>query len=291
MLNTHCILCGAHEIESKRGYETHNLGECKKCGFVFMLEIPSSEELTRHYSQYNYTERPTSKATLKTFNERLELFEKFRLNNLLLDTGCGRGEFLQAALEKNWQVSGTEFSPEAIKTCTRKGIKMFLGDLTEYKENEGGFDVIYSSEVIEHVKNPMEQLKAIQRLLRPGGCCYITTPNFNCYLRYKHQEKYCIIEYPEHLGFFTRETLGWALRQSGFTKMKLFTTGISISRSDHSLGKTEKKDINFSKDEKLRSLAAENRFWDFSKKAINSLLNFSSTGFTLKAIAIKPDDR
>ena len=41
------------------------------------------------------------------------------------------------------------------------------------------FSIIVFTEIIEHINNPMmDVLRTLWTLLRPGGCIYVTTPNF-----------------------------------------------------------------------------------------------------------------
>jgi 2-polyprenyl-3-methyl-5-hydroxy-6-metoxy-1,4-benzoquinol methylase len=58
------------------------------------------------------------------------------------------------------------------------------GALSVSMFEENYFDVITSFEVMEHLNNPHVELRAISRLLRPGGLFYCTTPNFNSAMRY-----------------------------------------------------------------------------------------------------------
>ena len=116
----------------------------------------------------------------------------------------------------------------------------------------------------------------------------LTSPNFNCYLRYKYKANYNIIEYPEHLSYYTKSTMHIGLTNVGFRKKKLLTTGVSISRASFSSGGTEPVEVIVSKDEKLRALMVENPFMRLVKKCVNFFLSLTGLGMTLKAYYIKP---
>jgi 2-polyprenyl-3-methyl-5-hydroxy-6-metoxy-1,4-benzoquinol methylase len=218
----------------------------------------------------------------------LDKFEKYRKNNRILDVGCGEGWILESAKARGWQVYGTEFSSKAIDICQKKGIKMYAGILSHEKIEERDFDVIISTQAIEHINNPREEVFNVYQLLRTGGLFYITTPNFNSYLRWILRDKYSIIEYPEHLSYYTKKTLNKLLQQSGFRKVKLLTTGISISHyqmSNIPEGTAILK--NTKEDEKLRSRIANSRVLRLVKNIINSGLTVFGIGMTLKAFYIK----
>jgi 2-polyprenyl-3-methyl-5-hydroxy-6-metoxy-1,4-benzoquinol methylase len=284
MKNKKCLICESTNLTPLRGYEIHDLIKCKKCDFIFMNKIPTDTELQEHYSTYSYTEdQSINPLTLESYNELLDHFEKYRKSNNIIDIGCGQGWFLEAAKQKGWNVFGTEYSKKAIELCIKKGLNMKEGVINPLHYKNIEFDVVFSSEVLEHINNPISELSIIYNLLRKGGLLYLTTPNFNCYLRYQLKDKYDIISYPEHLSYYTNKTLNKVLSQTGFKKKKLLTTGISITRFERSKGiRTESID-HISKDEKLRKLMSSNLIMKNAKKIANRLLTIFGLGMTLKA--------
>ena len=284
MLHQKCFVCNSPEIEELKGYEKHQMSQCRNCGFVFMSRIPSDAELQAHYGMYAYgTQQYLSPLTIESFNKLLDEFEKYRKTNLLLDVGCGQGWFLETAKKRGWVVYGTEFSEQAVKICIDKGIIMKQGVLNPSDFGDLKFDIIYSSEVLEHINNPVPELTNMNKLLRSKGLLYLTTPNFNCYLRHKFKASYNIIEYPEHLSYYTPKTLHFVLNKTGFKKKKLLTTGISLTRAENSSGKPAEKRSEASKDEQLRQLMSKNFLMKYIKSAVNTGLTITGLGITLKA--------
>jgi hypothetical protein len=96
-----------------------------------------------------------------------------------------------------------------------------------------------------------------------------------------------VIEYPEHLAYYTKKTLDLVLRKSGFSRKKLLSTGISISRFEASTTDEETVMDHTSNDEKLRDLMSRGPVMRNVKKAVNTLLTISGLGMTLKAYYIK----
>ncbi len=285
-----CILCKASTVGSLIGYEIHQLSKCQNCGFIFMSRIPTEVELIDHYKLYSYAGNSVvSSLTVQSYHDLLDQMEEFRKNNTIIDVGCGKGWFLIEARKRGWEVYGTEFSDEAVKICTAQGINMRKGDLDSSAFGNVKFDVVFSSEVIEHVNNPTIQFQEMYAILRKGGLLYLTTPNWNCYLRYKFKANYNIIEYPEHLGYFTKSTMNFGLTKAGFKKWKLLTTGISLSRASFSGGDKISAEVIIAKDEKLRALMVENRFMKWIKIVANYFLSLTGLGITLKAFYIKPN--
>jgi SAM-dependent methyltransferase len=284
-----CPVCGTTAIHPLRGFKKHELMKCSSCGFVFMRNIPSPQELEEHYAVYAYAdEKELPEATRISIENVLNQFETFRKTNHMLDVGCGEGWILELARSRGWQVYGTEFSPRAVAICEKKGIKMYAGVLNPAQFQGIEFDVIISTETIEHIINPAEEINHFYQLLRPGGLLYLTTPNFNSYLRYLFRDNYAVISYPEHLSFFTRKSLHRLLTGSGFRRHKLLTTGISISLFEQS--KTEgtiAQEKSKKKEDRFRNRVARSALLRRAKDIVNSILTFLGAGVKLKAFYIR----
>ena len=288
-----CLICDSTNIEPLNGYAVHDLVKCNSCGFVFMRRIPTLQELIDYYSVYAYEQaKEMPEPTRLSYEALLDSMEPYRKNNRILDVGCGEGWVLDIAKKKGWEVYGTEFSEKAIEICRQKGIKMYEGVLDPNKMDVKDFDVIISSETIEHINNPKQEFGNIYQLLRKGGLVYITTPNFNSYLRRMLKDRFHIITYPEHLSYYTKSTLNKLLKELGFRKKKLLTTGVSISHYQISTvkegdGASPVKPVGKQADEKLRTKFAKSPVLGVVKKVVNNGLTVFGLGMTLKAYYIK----
>ena len=277
-----CILCGS-EITPVSGYEKHKLVKCSSCKFVFCKPKPSAEELINHYKSYGRA-KGISQITIKRYNELLDSFEKYRKTNNIIDVGCGDGYFLAEAAKRGWKVFGTEFTEEAIRVCEMKNISMKMGSIKAEMYPADFFDIITSFEVIEHINNPIEETHIYKTILRPGGIVYLTTPNFNSVSRLVLGAKWNVIEYPEHLCYYTRGTLKKLFSRIGFASREARTTGVSFSRF---YGSTHTDLAPAFSDEALRKKTETNFVFRVFKWAVNFLLNLSGRGDSLKAIFIK----
>lgn len=292
-----CISCGSASLLSLKGYERHELGRCTNCGLTFILRIPEAHELAAFYSKYSYSQDPwISPITIKRYHEILDTMEPYRSSNRIIDVGCGAGHFLSVAQKRGWEVYGSEFSPAAIKLCEQKGVTMIRGPIHSPEVTPQGwdamigtFDIVTSFEVLEHINNPNEDLKAIHRLLRSGGLFYATTPNFNALSRFQLKDKYNVIGYPEHLTYYTRGSLHGVLTQNGLQKLKMVTEGISITRIRKSKNASTELKVGGSNapDERIREKTENHWFWRLVKRMVNTLFRFTGTGATLKARYLK----
>lgn len=282
-----CVLCGGN-INELTNYGHAYLVKCNSCKFVFSKRIPSPEELTAHYTNYpRYTS--LSPHTEKRYHEILDILETYRNSNNLLDIGCSNGLFLECAKKRGWNVYGTEYAQESIDYCAQKNIKVFKSDKLPEEFYKITFDVVTSFEVIEHINTPNEEAEFVNKILRKGGAFYFTTPNFNSISRFLLKEKWNIIEYPEHLSYFTPSTAHQLMMKHGFKKQFIQTTGVSISRFKQSMQVNNENNTNRENvDELLRDKIENNPFLTLTKKAINFFLNLFKIGDAMKALYIKP---
>ncbi|MCB0538257.1 MAG: class I SAM-dependent methyltransferase, partial [Bacteroidetes bacterium] len=191
MEHKECLICKSKNLKKLTAYLKGNMFKCQNCNFTFASKIPTEKELVEHYEGYGRNDY-LSPITVKRYNEILDSFEKYRKNNNLIDVGCGIGLFAKVAIERGWNVYGTEFTKEAIEICKSKGIKMHEGKLNPNNYDSNSFDVITSFEVIEHINNPIEEISNFNKILRKGGLVYITTPNFNSISRNLLEENWTV---------------------------------------------------------------------------------------------------
>lgn len=97
-----------------------------------------------------------------------------------LDVGCGLGFFSRALESRGALVTATDIGP-ALVEHTRASIRgrcevvdaLHLAD----RFGEGVFDVVLSSECIEHTRDPGEAVRQMVKVLRVGGHLALSTPN------------------------------------------------------------------------------------------------------------------
>jgi len=286
--HTNCLICKGSELTTLQDYKKINLCKCKSCGFVFAKDIPCKKTLVEYYSNNYERTSYLSPITISRYNEILDRFEDFKKTGKLLDIGAGYGFFLEIARQRGWDVYGTELTDEAVNHCKEKGLKMFKGELQNIDFGDLEFDVIISIEVIEHINNPNEYLKKANEILRKGGKFYLTTPNYNSYLRYRLKEDYNVIEYPNHLCYYTRKTLAKLFNDNGFRTHNIQTTGISLTRLRTSKGKSDQEYVSeTSDDEMVRYKIERNKTLRIGKRIANGILNLFKIGDSLKGSFIK----
>lgn len=286
-VNHPCIICGS--VSRKNVFhEDHFLMKCLNCGLVCTKIIPSEEVLKKFYDEYpSYVE--LSDVTLQRYNEILDMLEKYRKTNNLLESGCGYGFFLEEAKKRNWNVFGTEKSAKALNECRKKNIPV-SEHIEQIIPSGEKFDAVVSLEVIEHLTNPSKEIATYTEILRPGGVAYFTTPNFDSLSRLVLKDKWNVIIYPEHLYYFTGKTISTLLSKKGFKKVSIQAPGFSPARLIYAIragrnGKDSVSQYDYnSVDRQFRDSIDKTIILKIIKNMINSILSFFKAGDTLKVL-------
>lgn len=96
----------------------------------------------------------------------------------LLDAGCGTGYFSQRALTTGARVTSVDIGVNLLKEARKKGAAQpVASDITNLSFADESFDVVVSSECIEHTPSPETAVAELVRVLRPGGILVVTCPN------------------------------------------------------------------------------------------------------------------
>jgi SAM-dependent methyltransferase len=99
--------------------------------------------------------------------------------NSLLDVGCGDGSMLFRYFKQvPPEFHGVEGAPPLKAKAEQRGIKVASYDLNgRWPFADGKFDVVFSSQVIEHLHNTRLFVEEAYRVLKPGGTAIITSEN------------------------------------------------------------------------------------------------------------------
>lgn len=126
-----------------------------------------------------------SKINNSETNKRLNIiFEKLLSKKEIsdkkfLEIGCGLGYFSNKAFSMGAKVTGIDIGPKLIninKKLTPKG-KFLVSSASKLPFKDKVFDIVLSTEVIEHIDNQNDAIKEMFRVLKENGTLVVTTPN------------------------------------------------------------------------------------------------------------------
>jgi len=98
--------------------------------------------------------------------------------SVVLEAGCGDGKTLSAMGKRFWEVLAIDFSPEAVRICTRApffpGMTCIIADMTALPLCKHSCDAVFLSHVIGHAREGerTEIAREAIRILKPGGCLF-----------------------------------------------------------------------------------------------------------------------
>jgi len=170
---------------------------------------------------------------------------KLQKDSTVLDIGCGSGLMLNA-LDELANTSGMDISDEAIqfsKEIFKGPIKQgSLPDNVPFS-NES-FDLITALDVIEHIDEDIESLKAIRYLLKPSGKAIITVPAYMFLWSSfdemnEHKRRYTLPELRQKLI-----TAGFQIEKISYFNTILFPIVYMVRKLNNLLGRDGASDVD-----------------------------------------------
>ena len=145
-----------------------------------------------------------------------------------LDNGCGDGRFTGLLAEAGAEPTGVDVAEAALRRAraAHPGIRFVRTPLEgPLPFDDGAFDLVWASEVIEHVPDTARWLSEIRRVLRPGGRLLLTTPNHpRLAILLGGLERYAD-PLSDHLHLYTRRSLRQLLEEFHFGQIALRAAG------------------------------------------------------------------
>jgi len=185
-----CLVCGSktHLICDKEIKVTYSV--CNKCGFIYK-DKEYHLDYDDEYREYNtHNNSFESVGYVKMFQEFIKKhINPLKISGKVLDYGSGPGPVLKELLKKKG-LDVYDYDP-------------FFNVNDEYLKYK--YNLIISTEVIEHFSNPLEEFKHLVSILAKGGYIVVMT-TFNNYseeefLKWRYRRE------ASHISFFSIRTL------------------------------------------------------------------------------------
>jgi len=231
--------------------------KCPECGSSH-LELSRRDRLDDYWRTPGQTEtyaRPeVVRARLLEVHRRLQLIgPPPEPGALLVDVGCGTGEFLAGAVARGWRCLGIESSERALAiaresawggsrndeptTAPPRGgpagteqaeYRIVAGSAGAIPAVTGGASCVTFWDVLEHLTEPAAALAEAARVLRPGGIVAVVTPNEDGLLKILAKTAWRLlgrqaafllsyVYYVPHYVSFTCRGLNLAFRRAGLS--------------------------------------------------------------------------
>ncbi len=150
------------------------------------------------------------------------------------DLGCGNGAVASWLAQKGWEVAGVDPSEQGIAEANKSypHINLSLGSCyDDLAAKFGGYSLIISLEVVEHVYDPRSYALCLNKLLNPGGIALISTP-YHGYLKNlvlaatgKLDAHFTALWDHGHIKFWSIKTINALLKESGLSVVEVHRVG------------------------------------------------------------------
>lgn len=247
-----CPFCRTKNPRVRYQYDNCAIVKCQKCGLMWLHPRPEQNQIYEIYNDMTYysneeffsDDRSKIYGYVDYLAERLNkqywykrIIEKTKkklqkskdmdgLNPSWLDVGCGLGFLMDMAFDLGFRVSGVEFSQSAIRYINSKyTFPVYYGMLSEIEFTEK-YDVISMFDVIEHLLDPISDLKKMRTMITDDGFLLIQTMDSESLvsrLLGKKLEDFRRIR--EHLYFFSRDSLKSILDDCGWEVTEMRSIG------------------------------------------------------------------
>ena len=109
----------------------------------------------------------------------------------VLDAGCGSGWLSEILCRRGFTVHAIDLGLDSIRRASarignllakasgsrnERAVYFTLGDVYRLPYEDGYFNAVVASEIIEHLERPGEAVQEFARVIRPGGTLVVSTP-------------------------------------------------------------------------------------------------------------------
>jgi len=197
------------ELDSEKGSDL-DIYECASCGLIQLNSEPVfyHKDVIRAVA-YSPEMREFRLKQFKLFLQRYNLKGK-----KLLEVGCGKGEYLSLMKSCGAITYGIEHLQESVDVCVGEGLdvtKAYI-DQEHYTNIDAPFDGFFILNFLEHIPDINTVLKGVLNNLSEGAIGLIEVPNFDMIIKNNLFSEFI----PDHLYYFTQETLRRTLELNGF---------------------------------------------------------------------------
>ena len=132
----------------------------------------------------------------------------------VLDLGCGVGALIENIRAQ--ELHGLEISTIGAAESS-KFAKIHHGDLASANYPDEYFDCVLMFHVIEHMQDPIGEMRHVRRILKNGGDLIVSCPDFDCACARRYGERYRHLSDPSHISLFSDKSLSRMLEDFGFS--------------------------------------------------------------------------
>lgn len=191
--------------------------KCRNCGFI-QCDTTDVTEFYKGLEDEEYISSSLQRAL--QFKKLLKNVKHYiPANGKILDIGAGSGLFLREAANLGYSAIGIEPSQFLANAGKKNGLNIIQGTFPNNCPHEK-YDVIFLTDVIEHIADPLSMLESIPNFLTSGGRVIITTPDVSSVTARVMGRRWWHYRIA-HIGYYNRHTLEMIMDRAGMRMVKL----------------------------------------------------------------------
>lgn len=186
-----------------------------------------------YFKRWNYADRGLGKFSMYWFARRYyaALVRRYAPSGggKLLELGCGLGHLL-GLLQDDFACTGIDLIDYSIEQTRLNAPKaeayqMSADDLSSFEA--GAYSVVVALHLVEHLPDPQNTIRQVNRLLKPGGLFLFATPHPDYSLRrFKDHVNDAIGKDKTHINVHPPQVWKQWCETNGFTMHKQFGDGL-----------------------------------------------------------------
>ncbi|MEA2443648.1 MAG: hypothetical protein QOJ12_940 [Thermoleophilales bacterium] len=231
-----CAVCG-EATDLSEPFEKWDIAmrTCNRCDHLFVTPRMPDEAMPVLYGS-RYWDDYTRAIGSPTIKERLPFDHAnglgklrrdvlpFRTSGRLIDVGGSSGGLVRQALDLGFDAVGLEPAPEICELARSvHGVTMYCGALRDQGFADASFDIVTLHDVLEHMFEPVDELREIRRILAPGGLFVCETPTSSS-LNFADlgADGWSTVSPLEHVHLFNEQNAARVLEETGFRIVDLY---------------------------------------------------------------------
>lgn len=225
-----CPICGSSKTSEYWAMHGYRLAKCLVCSMVWdpyhLVDV-----LVQYDKNYFQNENPKGgysnyyegmRVNRRTFSERLaRIARKVKVKTKLLDVGSALGDCLAEAKKMGWkETMGLEVSKFANEFARKRGLNVKNTIIQKSGIKSDSYNVVTYQDVIEHVDDPVDELKIVYKILKSKGYVFLVTPDIGGIWHKLLKGMWYHYKPGEHIMYFSQQSLRLALEKSGFKNIE-----------------------------------------------------------------------
>ena len=235
MINNNCLIC-ENECKNYKQWNQYKILICNNCTFSYIHSFKSQDEDVFSPSEKSFIDRSieNDKArsdlfTNKIVKNRIKVYEKLLKKKPLniLEVGCGTAVSSNGYIKNHVNYTGIELDENLYKFAHNKSRNVLYGDFLKTNFNKK-FDIIFASQVVEHIDKPNFFFKKCNENLEKNGILHIDVPNDFSIISlvrktFKNKKYYGAIRPPYHMRAYSPNSINKLFLRNNFYNIKTFS--------------------------------------------------------------------